>query len=197
MKPLSDAITEILDRIVAILANGAPVPAELLHALELRWQEERPDDDRGLHVLLKGLQVQPDVVILEATKSRADRFLADSLAKTGEWRRVDAKSLGATAFAGEKEQGWLYPVFFGTNRAPGDPQRPENGFGTRRAREVTYGRCNVWIPATHRFGETGEPWWRRWMRLQFADDHLARASACSPGPVRFLEGVAGGNGEVR
>jgi esterase/lipase superfamily enzyme len=72
----------------------------------------------------------------------------------------------------EEEEGWVYPVFFGTNRAPVDPAKPGRGFSARRATAVTYGHCDVWVPPTHRFGETGTVWWKRWKRFQFADDHL-------------------------
>ncbi len=36
---------------------------------------------------------------------------------------------------------------------------------------ITYGVCNVFIPASHKPGSTGTPWWRRWIRLE-ADDQL-------------------------
>ncbi|HEV7225124.1 MAG TPA: alpha/beta hydrolase, partial [Pirellulales bacterium] len=57
-------------------------------------------------------------------------------------------------------------------RAPNDPTSPTDGFSGRRGTSVTCGQCQVWIPRTHHFGETGNPFWRRWRRLEFADDHL-------------------------
>ena len=171
MEPLS-AVTEILDRIAANLASGKPVPEDLLDELERRWRDERPEDVRELQVLLRSFRGEPDLEKLQAAKFRTEEFRFDSIAATGEWRRSAGGVFGAAKGTEQKEAGWLYPVFFGTNRAPTDPQRPEIGFSAWRGREVAYGRCDVWIPATHRFGETGEPWWKRWMRLQFADDHL-------------------------
>jgi esterase/lipase superfamily enzyme len=189
VEPLSDVITEILDRIVDALASGDPVPADLLRELERRWQAERSEDARGLQILLKSIGAQPNLVALGISRSRVDDYCSTSAAHTGEWRRLSAKSPKSAAGAGEKEPGWLYPVFFGTNRAAADPQHPEKGFNARRAREVTYGQCDVWIPATHRFGETGEPWWQRWPRLQFADDHLRLRQLVVLDPRGFWAGL--------
>lgn len=41
-----------------------------------------------------------------------------------------------------------------------------------RDERVHYGVCDVAIPKSHKFGSTGTAWWRRWMRLEFADDHI-------------------------
>jgi len=48
------------------------------------------------------------------------------------------------------------------------------GFTNERdpAGTVHYGTCSVEIPRTHKFGSTGTPFWKRWIRLEFTDDHL-------------------------
>jgi esterase/lipase superfamily enzyme len=70
----------------------------------------------------------------------------------------------------------LYPVWFGTNREPLDKNDLTQGFSGDRASElnaVYYGKCDVAIPKTHRFGETGRAWLKRWMSFDFnGDDNL-------------------------
>jgi esterase/lipase superfamily enzyme len=65
-------------------------------------------------------------------------------------------------------------VWFGTNRAPLDAADHSKGFGNERdpAGTVHYGTCSVEIPHTHQFGSLGTPFWKRWLRLEFTDDHL-------------------------
>lgn len=71
---------------------------------------------------------------------------------------------GSTA---PEEAGVVYPVWFGTNRQPqGD------GFTGARHDRITRGRIDVHVPEAHDFGSTGTPFWKRWLRLQFRDDHL-------------------------
>ena len=178
MEPLSEAIKVILDRIAAVSATGATPPVDLIHKLEDRWRNERPKDIGSLEALLKSLREQPDEEKLQEAKSHIEKFQSSSAIKVARWRRgIVAESSEPGTGVGEKEPGRIYPVFFGTNRAPLGVQ-PITGFGASRANSVTYGRCDVWVPATHRFGETGTSWWRRWLRLQFADDHL-RVHKCA------------------
>lgn len=71
----------------------------------------------------------------------------------------------------------LYPVWFATNREPLDKSDLSKGFQNRRATDldaVYYGQCEVAIPKTHRFGETGRVWLRRWAALDFkGNDQLS------------------------
>jgi esterase/lipase superfamily enzyme len=74
----------------------------------------------------------------------------------------------------ELEKARLYKVWFGTNRGPVDPTDIGKGFSNEREISgiVHYGTCNVEIPRTHKFGSTGSAFWKRWLRLDFSDDHL-------------------------
>jgi esterase/lipase superfamily enzyme len=65
----------------------------------------------------------------------------------------------------------MYPVWFGTNRKP---IVTANGlvFTAERYHRTNYGRVDVFVPEDHRFGETGNPFWRRLLRGQFGDDNL-------------------------
>jgi esterase/lipase superfamily enzyme len=62
----------------------------------------------------------------------------------------------------------VYPVWFGTNRKPDG----QGGFGHQRSSVISRGKAEVFIPKSHRFGETGNAFWKRLLRFEFRDDHL-------------------------
>jgi esterase/lipase superfamily enzyme len=63
----------------------------------------------------------------------------------------------------------VYRVWFATNRKP---NAQLNGFTVERHDSITRGRVEVFIPAAHRVGEIGNPFWERLRRLDLRDDHL-------------------------
>jgi esterase/lipase superfamily enzyme len=85
--------------------------------------------------------------------------------------------------------GWIYDVWFGTNRAPNDSADPSRGFSNERAEDgtVRYGTCTVQIPRTHDFGSLGTPFWKRWLKFKPTDDHLKlRKVECFGSSADFL-----------
>ena len=66
------------------------------------------------------------------------------------------------------DDGVVFPVWFGTNRKPDG----RGGFGTERHDRTTRGRAEVYIPESHRFGETGTPFWKKLLRRDLRDDRL-------------------------
>jgi esterase/lipase superfamily enzyme len=66
-------------------------------------------------------------------------------------------------------EGVVYPVWFGTNRKP---TPAGEGFTGERHDRVTLGRVEVYVPAAHRFGETGNDFWTRLLRFDLRDDRL-------------------------
>ena len=90
------------------------------------------------------------------------------------------------------EAAHLYDVWFGTNRAPLDANDPGKGFSNERdpAGIVHYGTCSVEIPKTHKFGSTGTHFLKRWLHLEFRDDHLKlRKISPFPSGADFLEAI--------
>lgn len=173
MNALSENLQSLLGRIVDVLSSDTPAPPDLIKELEDCWRRERPDDIQGLTALVRCLRARSDEERLKAAEDDIEQTYAKAVSDVGEWRRSGiARELKAEPAEQNEGSGWLYPVYFGTNRAANDLRDPAKGFGIRRASEVTCGRCNVWVPATHCFGETGKPWWQRWRHLQFTDDHL-------------------------
>jgi esterase/lipase superfamily enzyme/nucleoid DNA-binding protein len=64
----------------------------------------------------------------------------------------------------------LYEVWFGTNRQRNSPAYVNSPFGAERAKQISFGRCQVSIPESHRIGSLGSPWWKR--LLTWKDDRL-------------------------
>ncbi len=52
----------------------------------------------------------------------------------------------------------VYPVWFGTNRKPTDDGQ---GFTGERDNAISYGRVEILVPRSHKIGETGSSWWKR------------------------------------
>ena len=75
----------------------------------------------------------------------------------------------SAASPGATSQGIVYPVWFGTNRKPA---ASGSGFTAERHPRTTLGRAEVFIPESHRFGEIGNPFWKRLLRFQRQDDRL-------------------------
>ncbi|MGB3640050.1 MAG: hypothetical protein WBA39_21110, partial [Rivularia sp. (in: cyanobacteria)] len=67
-------------------------------------------------------------------------------------------------------QATLYPLWFGTNRKPNNPEDISQGFSAERDRQLYYGTCEVTVPKSHKIGSIGSPRWQRW--LTFTDDRL-------------------------
>lgn len=94
-----------------------------------------------------------------------------------------------------KNEPRLYEVWYATNRRPS-----ENGFSDQRDDTVHHGVCEVAIPRSHKFGSIGTAWYKRWIRLDFADDRI-RVQTRRPfdGPDEFFaelqEGLADGTGK--
>lgn len=63
-----------------------------------------------------------------------------------------------------------YPLWYGTNRQPNDPDNLAKGFSGKRGSTVHLGRCVVYVPESHIIGSTGSSWWKR--LITGVDDRL-------------------------
>nr|MBA3924123.1 alpha/beta hydrolase [Nostocaceae cyanobacterium] len=70
----------------------------------------------------------------------------------------------------QSTEATLYPLWFGTNRRPNNPQDISQGFSGERDRQLHYGTCQVAVPKWHKIGSTGSPFWQRLLTL--TDDRL-------------------------
>ena len=78
---------------------------------------------------------------------------------------------GIDGARGEDGSVDLFPVWYGTNRAPIDPKDLSKGFAGRRSQDgVRYGLCQVNVPKSHRLGLLGSGLLRR---IFTGDDRLS------------------------
>ncbi|MGO8839775.1 MAG: alpha/beta hydrolase [Methyloceanibacter sp.] len=78
-------------------------------------------------------------------------------------------SVDAELSSGSSDEDVIYPVWFATNRRPA-PQ--DNGYTAERYDRITRGRVEVHVPAAHKIGDIGTPFWKRLRHGDLRDDHL-------------------------
>jgi esterase/lipase superfamily enzyme len=54
----------------------------------------------------------------------------------------------------------LYPLWYGTNRKPIDPNNINRGFSGEEDDRIHYGSCQVSVPKAHKIGSTSSGWWQ-------------------------------------
>jgi esterase/lipase superfamily enzyme len=91
-------------------------------------------------------------------------------AERGRPRNTAAATRAAFDFGVESAEAPLYPLWFGTNRAPVDPADPAKGFSSERGTALHYGTCRVAVPRSHKIGSVGSAWWKRLLTAE--DDRL-------------------------
>jgi esterase/lipase superfamily enzyme len=104
------------------------------------------------------------------------------------------RTLRSDAACPPEFSGTCYPIWFGTNRKPLDPDDPGKGFGAEFDDRMHFGKRIVRIPSGHRPGELGSPLWRR--LLTRVDDRITvdpatvlPADAFTRDVQRFLAGL--------
>lgn len=83
---------------------------------------------------------------------------------------ISRENLRAVRASVAPDGALLYPVWYGTDRLPIDPADHSRGYTGERGAETSYGRCEVAIPQSHKFGSVGSSWWQRLLTL--TDDRL-------------------------
>lgn len=160
---MTETIGQLLDDLKAAVRAGersraleiaGRIRQRLVAEAEARKRIEAEIDD-----LL--IRLQPPMPALR-------RFQIESFAITRGRAESHAVNPGRSHPDSSRDDGVVYPVWFGTNRRPDG----RGGFGGERGERTTLGRVQVWVPEAHRFGETGSPFWRRLLRFDLRDDHL-------------------------
>lgn len=111
-------------------------------------------------------------------------------------RELDARGRSAEAGAVQAPEGsYLFPVWYGTNRALKNPRDPSVGFGSRvepgQPEVLRLGKCTVVIPPSHKTGSVGSPRWQIWKR-----DRLRIVSRRSLCDEEFYSGLAAAIGAI-
>ncbi|MCP5352827.1 MAG: alpha/beta hydrolase [Chromatiales bacterium] len=136
---------------------------ELAMALQARILRHIADDAaRQAEVELEVRALMAELDRPRPTPARRVELTLDKDARMG------ATAMRAPAFT-DAPKGEVYPVWFGTNRKP---NARGDGFTGERHTQTSHGRCDVFVPESHRFGETGSPFWKRLLRFTLKDDHL-------------------------
>lgn len=144
--------------------------------------------------LSETLEDLPEDVLAEQIRSVVSRQIDGGLVRLRR-AREDARNAGLTIEFTVKSIGGrlephrvpTYEVWYGTNRAPVHRQGELIGFSAESAAQVTYGKCAVSIPKTHRIGES-KPSLMRWLR--FGDRPLSLASVSSMSGPDFWTDIA-------
>lgn len=117
------------------------------------------------HTLAQQLRqrIAADPALADSVEQRIHTVLAELRVSSAEPIKSGFESVRGV------EPGALYPVWFGTNR-----KLTVSGFTYERdPANITRGRVLVRVPAAHKFGETGNSFWRRLLRWDLANDRLA------------------------
>jgi hypothetical protein len=146
-------LNELLAQLeIAVRANDRPRALELSRKIQQRLATDAAENasvERQMRALLAELDApRPTVEIAERVDFRVLDVERDS-----------------TPVAGDT----VYPVWFGTNR---EPAADGVTFTNTRHAGTTRGRVLVNVPEAHRFGETGNAFWKRLLRFDLRDDRL-------------------------
>lgn len=117
----------------------------------------------GTKELLESVGEVVEDLLAQAGGSRAAGERGeDGFAATGDEVRKDVGRCPADDHRAGGEGIDLFPVWFGTNRAPVKLKDPSKGFSGKRSVDgVRYGQCFVHVPRSHRIGSLGSNLLRR------------------------------------
>lgn len=153
------AATDIIDHLGFLeLDDSEEISSKLLEFLEASKREKNID------------QIEKEIMILLYRSKSTRLWMIDRLSEKVTIGVTRGVSETHTATKDPEDTSHIYPVWFGTNREPISRDDLSEGFTGCRSKESTevfYGRCEVEVPKTHRFGETGRTWWQRWVAFDF------------------------------
>lgn len=152
LRPLSELLAEL----EAAVRAGNRLRATQLEQQILQRLKVEADDRNAVELRVRELMQQLAQARQPPTSGAVEPFAT-----------TERLTRGVPTATAAPAEGDVYPVWFGTNRKPqGD------GFTGERHDRVTRGRIDVHVPEAHRFGETGNPFWKRLLRRELRDDNL-------------------------
>jgi esterase/lipase superfamily enzyme len=172
----STPLAILLTQLEAAVRGGDRVRATELAQIILQClaaeTADRANVERQVRALLAELD-EPESTTVELTH---EIFVAErgvDLLEGVDSAEIVAPAEGVSSAAVDELTDAVYPVWFGTNRKPA---ADGVSFTNQRHGYTTLGRALVHIPQAHRFGETGNGFWRRLLRFDFRDDRLRMQS---------------------
>ncbi|MCB2115361.1 MAG: alpha/beta fold hydrolase [Rhodobacteraceae bacterium] len=103
-------------------------------------------------------------------EERRDKYLAARLSKSG--NAVDGAYLGKSE-APHKERDVRYDIYYGTNRVPIYEQGELIDYGCTENGEISYGICEVVLPAGRPIGKLGPSLWKKVVRRVMGEGHTS------------------------
>lgn len=168
----STSLYAFLDSLASHFEGGRPLTASQKCTLVSLWSETRDACDGGLQQLIKDLETAPERDELmecdENYHARIDRATADF------------KTFHAHPMTSSLPGGWVYPVFFCTNRT-----RTDKGFSAARSSECTLGKCDVFIPRKRLYGDLGRSLLNRLLHLEIKRDDVTVQNTITTPKERF------------
>ncbi|PSB01636.1 alpha/beta hydrolase [Merismopedia glauca] len=105
-----------------------------------------------------------EINLLQLPDSRIPHFISRD---TSILEEQTVKPRVTRSFTPQSTTATLYPLWFGTNRQPINPQDITQGFSGKRDNQLHYGTCQVAVPKSHQIGSTGSSsWWQRLLNLE-------------------------------
>lgn len=141
---------------------GAPPPEAPPPPADEEMEEAMPGDEEMEEAMWEDEEME---------EAMGDEEMAGDYGEIGEGLRgLDETPPQAVHPAPARPNATVYPLWFGTNRAPVDPADPAKGFSGERGSALHYGTCRVVVPRSHQIGSLGSSWWKR--LLKRTDDRL-------------------------
>ncbi len=177
---VSKALDLFVLMIPPVQIQNLPVIVQDLRVCSLKDEEQA--QDFLLQVLSSLTHGRDELYFGERSSDRMIRI--SQTAKRLSGMKISDSYIGRFAKEGKRRQfpeladstfgipsdGCQYPVWFGTNRDPSTDDKIIYGAKRSEHGVIYYGKCDVYIPRTHKIGSTGSNWWQR--LLTGADDRL-------------------------
>lgn len=152
------------------VSSAAEAIEFLLHDLRMPPADSRVREDtefQRLHDVPAAYSVRRS----EKSPGLARRRAARKMASASPIRYFDTPNKSATTkidLRTDPKRGVIFPVWFGTDRL----STPSGNFLNARGDHVTFGKVDVFVPKTHRFGELGSSLLTRLRRGKLQSDAL-------------------------
>lgn len=154
-----DALYIFLDSLASQLAGGHRLEPKQKDELLSLWSKVRDESDRGLQQLISDLEA---VAILDEIMDCEDKYH-----KRIQLATADIRAFNAHPMNNPTSGGWVYPVFFATNRT-----KTKQGYSATRASHVMLGKCDVFIPRNRLYGDLGQSILRRMSMFDFNENQV-------------------------
>lgn len=187
------SVRNAISRLIQLISNGhlnsaAEAIEFLLHDLRMPLTNSEVRKDADFRQF-PGVPAAYSVPHRERPPKLARRRAARKMASTSPVHHFDTPNKSAAAKIGrrtDRERGVTFPVWFGTDRL----STSGDNFLNARGDNVTFGKVDVFVPKTHRFGELGSSFLTRLRRGELQSDALIVTRVEKMGESAYWSNVA-------